>query len=162
MVPIVKLRWVLHNQEEFEECQLTNGRLPIPFSQPSCLLLSNVFFFHTFNLPLILSLQVSDQCHFRGEKPVLQWRWLSDAPEAGHNPSEQGEEVGEGRTLLWQSLGWAESGVRSRPKSKQYNTSKESSLLVCFSGHQEQETGALRVQEKPGLKHVSPSSCYSG
>lgn len=86
------------------------------------------YFLHTFNLSFILSSQVSDQCHFWGEKSVLQWRWLPDAPETGDNPSEQGEEMGEGRTCLWQfssTLEW--NGW------KVCKTLNESSFLVLLS-----------------------------
>lgn len=60
---------------------------------------------------LFLSPQVSDQCHFRREKPVLQWRRLPDASQTGDNPSEQGAEMGTGRTWFLYSEGWWSRGA---------------------------------------------------
>lgn len=115
------------------------------------------YFLHTFNLPFILSLQVFDQCHFWGEKSVLQWRWLPDAPEAGDNPSEQGEEVGEGRTCLWQFSSELEG---QGCKILWHIKWKQSLGLDIWAG--EQEINILRTSEKPFLKFVSPLSCYVG
>lgn len=99
-----------------------------PFVSFFLAILFLTYFLHTFNLSFILFSQVSDQCHFWGEKSVLQWRWLPDAPETGDNPSEQGEEVGEGRTCLWKF-----SSTLEWKGWKVCKTLNESSFLVLLS-----------------------------
>lgn len=106
-----------------------------------------VHILHVFNLLFILSLQVSDQCHFWGEKFVLQWRWLPDASETGDNSSEQGEEVGEGRTCLWQFL----SKVEGKGHKIWGHIIEKNNPLVSSLDLGSKRSRLLK-QEQPGLE----------